>query len=110
MLARLAIRSDLAVVGVVIATILLMIVPLPTEIVDVLLAFNLGISVLLLMVAFYLRSAVQFSTLPAVILIATVFRLSLSIAVPPLILLQADAGTIIRTFGDFVVAGNIMVG
>ncbi len=110
MLARLGFRSDLAVVAVLIAAIMLMIVPMPTVAVDILLAFNLGVSVLLLMVAFYLQSPVQFSTLPAVILIATVFRLSLSIAITRLVLLQADAGEIIRTFGEFVVAGNIMVG
>ncbi|HTW72125.1 MAG TPA: type III secretion system export apparatus subunit SctV, partial [Acetobacteraceae bacterium] len=87
-----------------------MIVPMPTVAVDMLLAFNLGVSVLLLMVAFYLQSPLQFSTLPAVILIATVFRLSLSIAITRLVLVQADAGEIIRTFGEFVVAGNILVG
>ncbi len=110
MLKRLTVRSDLGVVAVLIATIMLMIVPLPTMAVDVLLAGNLGLSILLLMVAFYLQSPVQFSTLPAVILITTVFRLSLSIAVTRLILTQADAGDIIRTFGDFVVSGNILVG
>jgi type III secretion protein V len=110
MLKHLAVRSDLGVVAMLIATIMLMIVPLPTTAVDILLAGNLGLSVLLLMVAFYLQTPVQFSTLPAVILITTVFRLSLSIAVTRLILMQADAGDIIRTFGDFVVAGNILVG
>ncbi len=110
MLQRLAGRSDLVVVALLVATVMLMIVPLPTQAVDVLLAFNLGISVLLLMVAFYLHSPVQFSTLPAVILIATVFRLALSIAVTRLVLIQADAGDIISTFGNFVVAGNIVVG
>jgi type III secretion protein V len=109
-LGSLGFRSDLAVVAVLIAAIMLMIVPMPTVAVDTLLAFNLGASVLLLMVAFYLQSPVQFSTLPAVILIATVFRLSLSIAITRLVPVQADAGEIIRTFGEFVVAGNIMVG
>ena len=110
MLRRLAFRSDLAVVAVLIAAIMLMIVPMPTLAVDVLLAFNLGVSVLLLMVGFYLRTPLEFSTLPAVILIATVFRLALSIAITRLVLLQADAGEIIRTFGEYVVAGNILVG
>jgi type III secretion protein V len=108
--ARIAVRADLAVVLLLVATIMLMIVPMPTQVVDVLLACNLAISVPFLMVAFYLLSPVQFSTLPAVILIATVFRLALSIAVTLLVLLQADAGTIIQTFGNFVVSGNIMVG
>lgn len=107
---KFAIRSELGVVGLLIATIMMMVVPLPTEAVDVLLACNLGMSVLLLMVAFYLQSPVELSTLPSIILLTTVFRLSLSIAVTRLVLTQADAGDIIRTFGDFVVSGNILVG
>lgn len=103
-------RPDMAVAALLLATVMLMIVPLPTTAVDALLAGSLGISVLLLMVAFYLRTPVQFSTLPAVILIATVFRLALSIAVTRLVLIQADAGEIIRTFGEFVVGGNVVVG
>ncbi len=110
MLRKLAMRSDLGVVFLLLVTMLLMIVPLPTGIVDALIAGNMGLSVLLLMTAFYLRSPAEFSTLPAVILIATMFRLSLSIAVTRLVLTQADAGDIIRTFGDFVVSGNILVG
>jgi len=107
---RLLLRPDLAVAALLLATVMLMIVPLPTTLVDGLLAGSLGVSVLLLMVAFYLRTPVQFSTLPAVILIATVFRLALSIAVTRLVLIQADAGEIIRTFGEFVVGGNVVVG
>lgn len=109
-LRALAVRSDLAVVAVLVATIVLMVLPLPTLAVDVLLATNMAISILLLMTAFYLRSPVELSTLPALILIATVFRLALSIAVTRLILVQADAGEIIRTFGEFVVGGSVAVG
>ena len=109
-LRTLTFRSDLAVAAVLVATIVLMVLPLPTFVVDVLLAANMAVSILLLMVAFYLHSPVDFSTLPAVILIATVFRLAISIAVTRLILVQADAGEIIRTFGEFVVGGNVVVG
>jgi len=103
-------RSDLAVVAVLITTIVLMVLPLPTFAVDILLASNMAVSILLLMVAFYLHTPVELSTLPALILIATVFRLAISIAVTRLILVQADAGDIIRTFGEFVVGGNVVVG
>ncbi|WP_458097136.1 type III secretion system export apparatus subunit SctV [Roseomonas sp. WA12] len=109
-LARLPFRSDLAVAALMVSTILLMIIPLPTMVVDLLLSLSLGTAVLLLMVGFYLRSPVDFSTLPAVILITTVFRLALAIATTRLILLQADAGEIVRVFGEFVVGGNIIVG
>jgi type III secretion protein V len=110
MLRYLRTRSDLLVVAVLVAAVLLMILPLPTTLVDVLLACNMGISVVLLMTAFYLHKPVEFSTLPSVVLIATVFRLSLSIAVTRLVLLQADAGEIVRAFGEFVVGGNLVVG
>ncbi|WP_376091718.1 type III secretion system export apparatus subunit SctV [Roseomonas sp. CCTCC AB2023176] len=109
-LRRLPYRSDLAVAALMVSTILLMIIPLPTAVMDVLLSVSLASGVLLLMVGFYLRSPVEFSTLPAIILITTVFRLALGIATTRLILIQADAGDIVRTFGEFVVAGNIVVG
>ena len=110
LLGRLKFGSDLAVVGVLMCTLVLMILPMPTMVVDVLLATNMTVSILLLMVAIFLKSAVELSTLPSLILIATVFRLSISIAVTRLILGQADAGEIIRTFGEFVVGGNLVVG
>ena len=109
-LRALTFRSDLAVAAVLVMTVVLMVLPLPTFAVDILLATNMAISILLLMVTFYLRTPTDLSTLPALILIATVFRLAISIAVTRLILVQADAGDIIRTFGEFVVGGNVVVG
>jgi type III secretion protein V len=110
MLARLPLRTDLMVAVLLLATVALMVVPLPTLLVDALLTLSLGGAVLLLMAAFYLRSPLDFSTLPAVVLVMTVFRLALGIATTRLILLEADAGDIIRTFGEFVVGGNVIVG
>ncbi|TIP84259.1 MAG: FHIPEP family type III secretion protein, partial [Mesorhizobium sp.] len=87
-----------------------MIIPLPPVLMDVLQAINLGISALLLMVAVYIKSPLAFVTFPAVLLLTTLFRLSLGIAATRMILLHSDAGQIIKTFGDFVVAGNLIVG
>jgi type III secretion protein V len=103
-------RNDMIVVVLLVTTIMMMILPLPTPLVDFLIATNMGLSVLALMVALYLRHPVDFSTLPAVILILTVFRLSLAITTTRLVLIQADAGHIIKTFGHFVIAGNLIVG
>lgn len=103
-------RNDLIVVILLLTTIMMMILPLPTALVDFLIALNMGLSVLALMTALYLRHPVDFSTLPAVILILTVFRLSLAITTTRLVLIQADAGEIIKTFGHFVIAGNLIVG
>ncbi|MGH1481160.1 MAG: type III secretion system export apparatus subunit SctV [Geminicoccales bacterium] len=103
-------RQDLILVVLMVMTIIMMILPLPTVVIDLLLAINISLTVLLLMVGIYLKDPVEFSTLPSVILISTVFRLSLSISTTRLILVQADAGQIVSTFGEFVIAGNLIVG
>jgi type III secretion protein V len=103
-------RTDLVLAVVMIAVIFMMILPLPTWLVDILVGVNLAISALLLMVAMYLPSPLAFSSFPTVLLITTLFRLGISIATTRLILLQADAGHIITTFGNFVVGGNLVVG
>lgn len=109
-LSRLGARQDLMLVVLMVMTIIMMILPLPTVVIDVLLTTNIALTVLLLMVGIYLRDPVDFSTLPSVILISTVFRLSLSISTTRLILVQADAGKIVETFGEFVISGNLIVG
>jgi type III secretion protein V len=103
-------RSDLGVVAVLVISLALMIVPLPAFIVDMLITCNMVISLVILMTVFYLQTPAQFVALPSVILVATVFRLSLSIGVTRLILTTGDAGDIIRTFGNMVVGGNLVVG
>ena len=94
----------------VVLIITLMIIPLPTPAVDALLATNLGMSATLLMIALYVPNALAFSTFPSLLLFTTLFRVALSITVTRLILLHADAGDIILTFGQFVVGGNFVVG
>ncbi len=110
LLRRLPIRQDIALVMLIMCTLAMMVLPMPTMAADVLIAVNIGISILLLMVAVYLPSPSEFSTLPTVILLTTVFRLSISITTSRLVLTQADAGEIIRTFGEFVISGNVVVG
>ena len=82
-------RQDLVVVILLVTAILMMILPLPTWLVDVLIAVNLAGAVLLLMMGLYLKRPLEFSTLPSVILIITIFRLALSITTTRLILLNA---------------------
>ncbi len=103
-------RADIVLSVMLMAVVFMLILPLPTALVDALIAFNIGISSLLLMLAMYLPNPLAFSSFPSVLLITTLFRLALSIATTRLILLQADAGHIIQTFGDFVVGGNLVVG
>ena len=103
-------RKDLLIVAALVAILTLMIIPLPQDLIDVLLGVNLSLAVILMIVAIYLKNPSDFSTFPTVILIATAFRLALSVGTTRLILSEADAGRIIETFGDFVVRGSVAVG
>jgi len=87
-----------------------MILPLPLFLIDTLVAMNIALGVMLVLMAIYVNSALQFSSFPSVLLISTLFRLALSIATTRLILLEGDAGNIIDTFGQMVAGGNIVVG
>lgn len=84
--------------------------PVPPRVLDFLLLINLGIALLLLIVTFYVEKPVQFSTYPSLLLITTLFRLSLNIAATRLILGSADAGRVIGAIGAFVVQGNYVIG
>ena len=103
-------RNDVVLAEMLVAIIFMMILPLPVLLVDILIAINMTISGVLLMVAMYLPSPLAFSSFPSVLLVTTLFRLGISIATTRLILLQGDAGSIITTFGNFVVGGNLVVG
>lgn len=103
-------RSDVAVAMLLVAIIFMMILPMPTLLIDMLIGLNMSIAILLLMLAIYISHPLAFSSFPSVLLLSTLFRLSLSIATTRLILLEADAGKIIQTFGEFVVGGNLIVG
>ncbi|MBE1161421.1 type III secretion system export apparatus subunit SctV [Dyella acidiphila] len=102
--------SDLVLVAGVVAIIGLMILPLPMVGIDALVALNMLIGVGLLLVAIYIPAPVAFSSFPSVLLLTTLFRLALSIAITRSILLNADGGRIIDTFGNLVVGGNLIVG
>ncbi|GFM85710.1 type III secretion protein HrcV [Pseudomonas cichorii] len=103
-------RTEIVGAIMVMAIVFMMILPLPTALVDVLIALNICISSLLIVLAMYLPRPLAFSTFPAVLLLTTMFRLALSIATTRLILLQQDAGHIVEAFGSFVVGGNLAVG
>jgi type III secretion protein V len=103
-------RSDLVIAMIVLTAVIMMIVPLPTWLVDILISLNIATGLMILLVAFYITAPTQFSSLPAVILIATLFRLAITITTTRLILLQADAGQVVGAFGDFVIGGNVAVG
>ena len=101
---------DIGLAGLVMAVVGVMIIPIPPVMLDVLLAINLSISALLMCMALYIPNALAFSVFPSLLLFTTLFRLALNIASSRMILLHANAGDIIFTFGNFVVGGNFIVG
>lgn len=102
--------ADIALAGLVILIVGLMIVPLPTWILDILIATNLSAAVAILLVVLYVPEAIGIATFPTLLLLTTLYRLSLNVASTRLILLQANAGEVIKAFGTFVVRGNYVVG
>ncbi|MBG2802471.1 EscV/YscV/HrcV family type III secretion system export apparatus protein [Proteus mirabilis] len=103
-------KPELIVLSVMILVIMMLIIPLPTYIVDFLIGLNITISLLIFMSSFYITRILNFMTFPALLLITTLFRLALSISTSRLILLDADAGEIITSFGEFVIGENLVVG
>jgi type III secretion protein V len=102
--------SDLFLVAGIVAIIALMVLPLPAWLIDVLVAVNIAIGLTLLLVSIYIAGPLEFAVFPSVLLITTLFRLSLAIATTRMILLHAHAGHIIDTFGKIVAGGNLVVG
>jgi type III secretion protein V len=102
--------SDIVLACVVVAIVGMMIVPLPTLLMDVLLTLNISIAVVLLLISLYVPQALRLSVFPTVLLITTMFRLALTISTTRLILLTGDPGEVVVAFGNFVVQGNFVVG
>ena len=98
------------VAAVVVGVVAMMIVPLPTWLLDVLITLNLAVSVLLLLAAVYARDALSIATFPTLLVLTTLYRLGLNVSTTRLILLQANAGQVVRAFGVVVVRGDYVVG
>jgi len=109
-MARTLLRPELALVVLMAVIIGMLIVPLPTFLVDLLIALNLLIAIVIFLSSFYVERILNFSTFPSVLLFTTLMRLALSVSTSRLILVDADAGHIVSAFGEFVVADNLVVG
>ncbi|WP_078391486.1 flagellar biosynthesis protein FlhA [Shouchella patagoniensis] len=101
---------DLSVLAGVILIIVMLIIPLPPFLLDVLIIFNISLSLLILLVAISNKDALEFSIFPTLLLLITLFRLGLSVSTTRSILGNAEAGNVIDTFGSFVIGGNAVVG
>lgn len=102
--------SDVAIAVFVALVASLLIIPVPTFLIDILIVFNIGIAILLLLASLYVPSAVSLLSFPSILLLTTLLRLSVNVASTRLILTQGDAGTVIHSFGTFLIKGEIVVG
>src|SRR5262249_49333529 len=102
--------SDMLVPIAVVAIVGMMIFPMPSGLLDVLLMFNISLSLILLLSAVYLSEPERFTALPSLLLLATLFRLGLNISTTRQILSTAQAPDVVAAFGNFVVGGNLVVG
>jgi flagellar biosynthesis protein FlhA len=103
-------RSELLLSVALLGLLIVFLVPLPTFLLDLLLTFNIGTTILLLLITLTVRQPLDFSTFPSLLLLFTLYRLALNVATTRLILLNANAGEVVQAFGQFVVGGNLVVG
>jgi flagellar biosynthesis protein FlhA len=103
-------HSDLLVAGAMILILSVLILPIPTPLLDVMLVLSIAMGALVLFITLQLKDALQLSSFPSMLLMLTLFRLALNVATTRQILLTGFAGNVIQSFGDFVVGGNYVVG
>jgi flagellar biosynthesis protein FlhA len=103
-------KRDLVLIGLVVGVLIVLFVPIPSQLLDFLLVINISTALLILLVTFFTDKPLKFSTFPTILLLTTLFRLSLNVSATRLILQGVDAGRVINAIGEFVVGGNYIVG
>lgn len=103
-------NTDLVLALLVVGILTVLFVPIPSALLDFLILSNISFALLILLLTFYIARPVEFSTFPSLLLVATLFRLSLNVAATRLILSEADAGHVIGAIGAYVVGGNYVIG
>ncbi|HEX4760327.1 MAG TPA: flagellar biosynthesis protein FlhA [Thermoleophilaceae bacterium] len=107
---RLTKHTDLLAAGAVVLVVIMMIIPLPPALVDLCISLNISAALAIVVTTLYLPTALDFSSFPSLLLLTTLFRLAINVSVTRLVLLHGDAGGVVRSFGQFVVGGNVIVG
>ena len=102
--------SEIALAGFVIIAVLILLLEMPTWVINFSISFNITLGIVLLMISLYVNKPLELAAFPSILLIGTVFRLVLSIASTRLILAKGDAGQVVEAFGNFVTGGNMVVG
>jgi flagellar biosynthesis protein FlhA len=109
-LRRLLKHTDLLAAGGVVMVVAMMIVPLPAVLLDMAISLNISAALAVVVATLYLQRALDFAAFPSLLLLTTLFRLAINVSVTRLILLHGDAGHVVKSFGEFVVGGNVVVG
>jgi flagellar biosynthesis protein FlhA len=107
---RRAFFQDAFVPMAAVVAILMLVIPIPPALLDFFLILNIALSVTVLVTTMFIRQVLEFSVFPSLLLLTTLFRLALEVTATRLILIQANAGSVISTFGNFVVSSNLIVG
>jgi len=102
--------GQLAIPIGVVAIVIMLVVPMPAQLLDILIAVNIAFAVLVVLVAMYVHRALDFSSFPSLLLVATLLRLALNISATRLVLTDAYAGDVIGAFGHFVIGGSLVIG
>jgi flagellar biosynthesis protein FlhA len=103
-------HSDLVAAAAVVLVVAMMVIPLPSFLLDLLITLNISAALMIVVATLYVPRALDFSSFPSLLLLTTLFRLAINISVTRLILLHGDAGHVVTAFGNFVVGGNVVVG
>jgi flagellar biosynthesis protein FlhA len=109
-LSKLTKHTDLLAAGGVVLVVVMMIVPLPPVLLDLFITMNISAALAIVVATMYLNKPLDFSSFPSLLLLTTLFRLAINVSVTRLILLEGDAGHVVKAFGEFVVGGNVVVG
>jgi flagellar biosynthesis protein FlhA len=107
---RLLRHTDLLAAIAVVMVVTMLVVPLPSALLDLLITLNISAALTIVVATMYLGKALDFASFPSLLLLTTMFRLAINVSVTRLILTTGDAGSVVKAFGAFVVGGNVVVG
>ncbi len=103
-------HSDLIAAVAVVVVVTMLVVPLPSPLLDLLITVNISAALAVVVATMYLSKALDFAVFPSLLLLTTMFRLAINVSVTRLILSRGDAGSVVHSFGQFVVGGNVVIG
>ena len=102
--------SSAAIPFAILMVVVVMVVPLPVVMLDMLLALNISLAIMILLTSMLVREPLEFSVFPSLLLVTTMFRLALNVSTTRLILSKGEGGNVIHAFGSIVVSGNLIIG